>query len=45
VDQNVDVTLNPWARFAVAVAISSLFAAFVDRCVDPYFRRKRAALH
>src|SRR5262249_46376917 len=33
-----------WARFVIAVSVSAGFAALLDRCVDPYFRRRRAAL-
>ena len=33
------------AQFGIAVAASAGFASVVDRYVDPYFRRRRAALH
>jgi peptidoglycan/LPS O-acetylase OafA/YrhL len=43
--QNVHVDLPPLVRFGIAVAASAGFASVVDRYVDPYFRRRRAALH
>jgi peptidoglycan/LPS O-acetylase OafA/YrhL len=42
---NVDVALPAWLRFAVAVGMSIVLATLLDRYLDPYFRRKRAALH
>ncbi len=45
IDQNIDVTLPPPVRFATAVGLSVALATLLDRHVDPYFRRKRAALH
>ena len=44
-DWNVDVALPAWLRFAVAVGMSIVLATLLDRYLDPYFRRKRAALH
>jgi peptidoglycan/LPS O-acetylase OafA/YrhL len=43
--QNVHVDMPPLVRFGIAVGASAGFASVVDRYVDPYFRRRRAALH
>ena len=40
----IDVHIPNWGRFLIAVAAAVGFAELLDRCVDPYFRRKRAAL-
>ena len=42
---NLHLNIPPWFRFGLVLAISIGFAAVIDRYVDPYFRRKRAALH
>ena len=39
-----DIHIPNWARFILGVALAAGFAALLDRLVDPYFRRKRAAL-
>jgi peptidoglycan/LPS O-acetylase OafA/YrhL len=41
---SVHVTIPPVVRFVFAMAVSIAFASFLDRCIDPYFRRRRAAL-
>jgi peptidoglycan/LPS O-acetylase OafA/YrhL len=38
------VNIPNWARFGIALAVSVAFAALLDRFLDPYFRRRRAAL-
>jgi peptidoglycan/LPS O-acetylase OafA/YrhL len=42
---DVHVAIPSWARFAIVLSVSIAFASFIDRRVDPYFRRKRSALH
>ena len=44
-ESTVDLELPNWARLGLAVLIAVGFAALLDRFVDPYFRRRRAALH
>lgn len=39
------VDLPRWGMFALTVAIAVGFASAIDRHLDPYFRRRRAALH
>jgi peptidoglycan/LPS O-acetylase OafA/YrhL len=39
-----DVHIPDWGRFVIAITVSIGFAALIDRFVDPYFRRRRAAL-
>jgi peptidoglycan/LPS O-acetylase OafA/YrhL len=42
---NVHRSIPSPVRLAIALGIALLFASLVDRFVDPYFRRRRAALH
>ena len=42
---DVHVSMPSWLRFGLAVGVSVVFATILDRYIDPYFRRKRAALH
>ena len=45
-EATVDLDLpEPGARSVLAVLIAVGFAPLLDRYVDPYFRRRRAALH
>jgi peptidoglycan/LPS O-acetylase OafA/YrhL len=44
-DKNVHRAIPSPVRLAIALAVALLFASLVDRLVDPYFRRRRAALH
>jgi peptidoglycan/LPS O-acetylase OafA/YrhL len=41
---SVHVTVPPVVRLGLALAVSIAFASLLDRYVDPYFRRRRAAL-
>jgi peptidoglycan/LPS O-acetylase OafA/YrhL len=43
--QNVHVQIPNIVRAFLALALACAFAALLDRYVDPYFRRRRAALH
>lgn len=43
--ENVDATIPPAGRTAIALAGSIGFAALLDRFLEPFFRRRRAALH
>jgi peptidoglycan/LPS O-acetylase OafA/YrhL len=45
VAKNVDVNIPAPVRIVIALAVSAAFATLLDRHVDPYFRRRRAALH
>ena len=45
IDENVDVVIPRAVNVVLALLGAVLFAEFVDRVVDPYFRRRRAALH
>jgi peptidoglycan/LPS O-acetylase OafA/YrhL len=42
---STELNIPSWGRLSIAVAASVGFAALLDRYVDPYFRRRRAALH
>jgi peptidoglycan/LPS O-acetylase OafA/YrhL len=39
-----DIHIPNWARFLLGLALAAGFATLLDRLIDPYFRRKRAAL-
>jgi peptidoglycan/LPS O-acetylase OafA/YrhL len=41
---SVHVNIPPVARFTFALTVSIAFASLLDHYVDPYFRRRRAAL-
>ena len=43
--KNVHVAIPAWGRVIIALAVAAGFATLLDRLVDPYFRRRRAALH
>jgi peptidoglycan/LPS O-acetylase OafA/YrhL len=45
IPDDIDARLPSSGRVIVAVTLSVVFATIVDRCIDPYFRRRRAALH
>ena len=45
VGETIDLTIPPVGRLAIALTGSLMFAGALDRWVDPYFRRRRAALH
>ena len=44
-EENLDIDLPDPVRLGAAVLIAIGFASLLDRFVDPYFRRRRAALH
>jgi peptidoglycan/LPS O-acetylase OafA/YrhL len=41
---NLHVNIPSWSRLTVALAVSLAYASSLDHYVDPYFRRRRAAL-
>ncbi|MET0147365.1 MAG: acyltransferase, partial [Ilumatobacteraceae bacterium] len=45
VDKTIDVKIPNVARIVIALGASAGFAVLIDRYVDPYFRRRRSALH
>jgi peptidoglycan/LPS O-acetylase OafA/YrhL len=45
VSKNVDIDIPSPLRVVIALGVASAYAALLDRYLDPYFRRRRAALH
>lgn len=45
VEHNVHVKIPNAALVLIALGVSAGFATLIDKFVDPYFRRRRAALH